>query len=197
MKKLLILAELTFAAGLLPAQAQNTKEVRRVVTGLDASGKAVAIFDSAVPLATLRSPNPAGDMWITGKSPTDYSAKEDWAKTNSVGVSPPHGGTIFRIVEFPPTTERIPNLDVNTMMKVIGDHAPKKGLPPRHSMMHRTRSLDYALILSGEIDMMLDDTEVHLKAGDVVVQQATNHAWVNRGKENCRIAFILMDAQEP
>ena len=99
MKKLLILAALTLAAGLLPAQAQNTKEVRRVVTGLDASGKAVAIFDSAVPLATLRSPNPAGDMWITSKSPTDYSAKDDWAKTNSVGVSPPKGGTIFRIVE--------------------------------------------------------------------------------------------------
>ena len=64
-------------------------------------------------------------------------------------------------------------------------------------MMHRTRSLDYAIIMSGEIDMLMDDTEVHLKAGDVVVQQATNHAWVNRGKEVCRIAFILMDSQEP
>lgn len=196
MKKLLLLAALAVAANFTPAQAQN-KEVRRVVTGLDSSGKAVAIYDSAVPLATLRSPNPAGDIWITTKSPTDYSAKEDWAKTNSVGVSPPKGGTIFRIVEFPPTTEKVNSMDVNTMMKVIGDHAPKKGLPPRHSMMHRTRSLDYALILSGEIDMLLDDTEVHLKAGDVLVQQATNHAWVNRGKENCRIAFILMDAQEP
>jgi len=64
-------------------------------------------------------------------------------------------------------------------------------------MMHRTRSLDYAIIMSGEIDMLLDDTEVHLKAGDVIVQQATNHAWVNRGKEVCRVAFILMDSQEP
>jgi uncharacterized cupin superfamily protein len=64
-------------------------------------------------------------------------------------------------------------------------------------MMHRTRSVDYAIIIAGEIDMLLDDGEVHLKAGDVVVQQATNHAWVNRGKEVCRIAFILMDSQEP
>jgi uncharacterized cupin superfamily protein len=88
-------------------------------------------------------------------------------------------------------------MDINLMMKVVGDHAPKKGLPPKHPMMHRTRSLDYAIILSGEIDMMLDDTVVHLKAGDVVIQQATNHAWVNRGKEICRIAFILMDSQEP
>ena len=64
-------------------------------------------------------------------------------------------------------------------------------------MMHRTRSVDYAIILSGEIDMLLDDSEVHLKAGDVVVQQATNHAWVNRSGKPCRVAFILMDSQEP
>jgi len=57
--------------------------------------------------------------------------------------------------------------------------------------------LDYAIIRSGEIDMMLDDKVVHLKAGDVVVQQATNHAWINHGKEVCRIAFILMDGKEP
>jgi uncharacterized cupin superfamily protein len=64
-------------------------------------------------------------------------------------------------------------------------------------MMHRTRTVDYALIMSGEIDMMLDEGEVHLKAGDVVVQQATNHAWINRGKVPCRVAFILMDSQDP
>jgi uncharacterized cupin superfamily protein len=91
----------------------------------------------------------------------------------------------------------VEKMDMNTMMKVVGDHAPAKGVPVRHPMMHRTRSLDYAIIMSGEIDMLLDDGEVHLKAGDVVVQQATNHAWVNRGKEVCRIAFILMDGQEP
>lgn len=78
---------------------------------------------------------------------------------------------------------------------------PKKGLPPHHPMMHRTRtrSLDYAIIMSGEIDMLMDEGEVHLilKAGDVIVQQATNHAWVNRGPAPCRIAFVLMDSREP
>ena len=197
MKRLLIALSLVVVTGMAFAQDKKAPEVRRVVTGIDASGKAVALFDSVVPLKSLRSPNPAGEMWITNKSPTGYSAKDDWAKTNEVGVSPPAGGTIFRIVDFPPTSEKVNAMDVNTMMKVIGDHAPKKGLPPRHSMMHRTRSLDYVLIMSGEIDMLLDETEVHLKAGDVMVQQATNHAWINRGKEPCRIAFILMDAQEP
>ena len=63
--------------------------------------------------------------------------------------------------------------------------------------MHRTRSIDYAIVISGEIDMLLDDSEVHLKAGDVMVQQGTNHAWENRGTEVCRIAFVLIDAQTP
>jgi len=64
--------------------------------------------------------------------------------------------------------------------------------------MHRTRTIDYAIILSGEIDMLLDDNEeVHLKAGDILVQQATNHAWVNRSKDICRICFVLIDGKEP
>ena len=62
--------------------------------------------------------------------------------------------------------------------------------------MHRTRSIDYAIVLSGEIDMLLDDSDVQLKAGDVLVQQGTIHAWINRGKEPCRIAFILIDAKD-
>src|SRR5260370_14508738 len=63
-------------------------------------------------------------------------------------------------------------------------------------MMHRTRSLDYGVILSGEIDMMLDDTTVHLKQGDVVVQQATNHGWINHGTQPCRILFVLLDSRQ-
>ncbi len=77
------------------------------------------------------------------------------------------------------------------MMKVVGDHAPARGLPVKHPLMHRTRTVDYAVILAGEIDMMLDDTVVHVKAGDVVIQQATNHAWINRGTQPCRVLFVL------
>jgi len=177
--------------------AQQAPEVRRVVTKLDSSGKAVVMFDGAVPLKSFRSPNPAGEMWVTEKSLPDFNWTEDRALTK-VGLVPPKNGTIFRIVDFVPLSpEAVKKMDINLMMKVVGDHAPAKGLPPRHPMMHRTRSLDYAIIMSGEIDMLLDDGEVHLKAGDVVVQQATNHAWVNRSGKPCRIAFILMDSQEP
>jgi mannose-6-phosphate isomerase-like protein (cupin superfamily) len=89
------------------------------------------------------------------------------------------------------------NLDPSTMHQSLGDSAPKRGLPPRHPAMHRTRTVDYAVVMAGEIDMLLDDSEIHLKAGDVLVQQGTNHAWVNRGAEPCRIAFILIDSKEP
>ena len=177
--------------------AQQPPEVRRIVTKIDSSGKAVVMFDGAVQLKSFRSPNPAGEMWVTDKSLPDFNWSADRALTK-VGLVPPKNGTIFRIVDFVPLSpEMEKKMDINLMMKVVGDHAPAKGLPPRHPMMHRTRSLDYAIILSGEIDMLLDDSEVHLKAGDVVVQQATNHAWVNRSGKPCRVAFILMDSQEP
>jgi len=177
--------------------AQQAPEVRRVVTKLDSSGKAVVMFDAAVQLKSFRSPNPAGEMWVTDKSLPDFSWSADRALTK-VGLVPPKNGTIFRIVDFVPLSrEAEKKMDINLMMKVVGDHAPAKGLPPRHPMMHRTRSLDYAIIMSGEIDMLLDEGEVHLKAGDVIVQQATNHAWVNRSGKPCRVAFILMDSQEP
>ncbi len=179
------------------AQAQQkTPEVRRVVTALDANGRAVALFDGPVQLKSLRSPNPAGEMWVSDQYPPAYSWKDDRAQIK-VGLIPPANGTIFRIVDFPPMKPEVEKMDINTMMKVVGDHAPAKGVPVRHPMMHRTRSLDYAIIMSGEIYMLLDDGEVLMKAGDVVVQQATNHAWVNRSKEVCRIAFILMDGKEP
>src|SRR5262249_57500800 len=88
-------------------------------------------------------------------------------------------------------------MDPNLMMKVVGDHAPARGLQVKHALMHRTRTIDYAVVLSGEIDMMLDDSTVHVKTGDVVIQQATNHAWINHGKEPCRILFVLMDSKQP
>jgi mannose-6-phosphate isomerase-like protein (cupin superfamily) len=72
-----------------------------------------------------------------------------------------------------------------------------RGVPVTNPLMHRTRTVDYAIVMSGEIDMMLDDKTVHLKAGDVVVQQATNHAWLNDGTEPCRTIFVFLDSKQP
>ena len=176
--------------------AQQPPEVRRVVTALDASGKAVVLIDERTRLTAPRPPNYAANIWVTDKSPPDFSSKDDRGKTK-IGLVPPKSGTVFRIVDFAPDSQGEHPTDMNYMMRIVGDDAPAKGRAPSHPMMHRTRSLDYAIIMSGEIDMLLDEGEVHLKAGDVIVQQATNHAWVNRSGKPCRVAFILIDSQEP
>jgi naringenin degradation protein FdeH len=174
-----------------------SKDVRRVVTTVDRDGKAVVLLDDVNQHAKVR---PHGTvtrlLWVADETPADMSGSADRA-AREIGIAPPAGGSIFRIVEFPPTSKEVEALPLDYQHKIIGDHSPKRGLPPRHPMMHRTRSIDYAVIMSGEIDMLLDDTEIHFKAGDVLVQQGTNHAWVNRGSEPCRIAFILIDAQDP
>ena len=196
-----IVLAVTAAAGLLAAgafaqQQGAASHIRRVVTALDSTGKAVILADSEMPLPSMRSPNPAGELWVTDKSPPDLTSV-DRVATTKIGFMPPRNGNVLRIVDFVPMTPAVESMDMNTMMKVVGDGAPAKGRPPKHPMMHRTRTLDYAIILSGEIDLMLDEQQVHLKAGDVVIQQATNHAWINHGKDVCRIAFVLMDSQEP
>jgi mannose-6-phosphate isomerase-like protein (cupin superfamily) len=189
-----VLVAFSIASG--SVAAQQAPEVRRVVTALDASGKAVVLIDERTRLTAPRPPNYAANVWVTDKSLPDFSSKDDRSKTK-IGLVPPKSGTVFRIVDFAPDSQGEHPTDMNHMMKIVGAEAPKRGLPPRHPMMHRTRSLDYAIIMSGEIDMLLDEGEVHLKAGDVIVQQATNHAWVNRSGKPCRVAFILIDSQEP
>ncbi|HKF08576.1 MAG TPA: cupin domain-containing protein [Xanthobacteraceae bacterium] len=173
-------------------------DVRRVVTTIDTKDKAVVFFDGPTPHKKVRPQTQTVSrlLWVTDQTPADLSGRADRAAID-IGIMPPRGGSVFRIVEFPPETAQTRNLDPSTMHQSLGDGAPKRGLPPRHPAMHRTRTVDYAVVMTGEIDMLLDDSEIHLKAGDVLVQQGTNHAWVNRGTEPCRIAFVLIDAKEP
>lgn len=169
---------------------------RRVVTGHDDSGKAVVLFDGAAPNVKVRKA--AGGivstlLWVTEESPPSISASSD-RSDREIGVAPPDGGTIFRIVDFPPAGDSA-SIDSEAFLREMGlGHG---GAPGRNPFTHRTRTVDYAVVISGEIDMLLDDSEIHLKAGDVLVQQGTNHAWVNRGEDTCRIAFVLIDAEEP
>jgi hypothetical protein len=174
----------------------SASDIHRVVTGLDASNKSMALFDSRVTLDVGKSGNPGAILWITDSYPLGFSQNDTGKR--QIGISPPANGTVIRVVEFPPIDDAaLAKMDPNLMMKVVGDNAPGRGVPVTNPLMHRTRTVDYAIIMSGEIDMMLDDKTVHLKAGDVVVQQATNRAWLNRTKEPCRIVFVLMDSQQP
>lgn len=173
------------------------KPTRRIVTGHDADGKAVVLFDGPSPHVRQRSEgsNVLTAMWVTSEMPVEMSSTDDRALTKT-GTPPNPNSTIFRIVDFAPYKPGDKPIDHHKMLTEMGIDPATQGYA-RHDNTHRTRSIDYALILEGEIDMLLDDTEVHVKAGDVMVQQGTSHAWVNRGDKPCRIAFILIDAKEP
>jgi quercetin dioxygenase-like cupin family protein len=143
-----------------------TLQLRRVVTGHDANGRAIATIDEiSKNVVSARPKASACVVWTTEGFPVDNTGDEDQG-LRETGTTLP-GGTVFRVVEFEP------------------------GNSPR---VHRTDSIDYAVVIAGEIDMELDDTVVHLKAGDVLVQRGTIHNWVNNGSENCIIAFALIDA---
>jgi mannose-6-phosphate isomerase-like protein (cupin superfamily) len=144
-------------------------QLRRVVTGHDEGGRAVVIIDEmAKNVAQPRPGLSASVVWTTDTIPADNSGVDDGG-ARKVGTTLP-GGTVFRVIEFMP------------------------GNAPR---IHRTDTIDYAVVISGEIDMELEpgDVEVHLKAGDVLVQRGTIHNWVNRGTAPCQIAFILIAAK--
>jgi mannose-6-phosphate isomerase-like protein (cupin superfamily) len=169
--------------------SNTSADIRRVVTALDGNDKAIALFDSRPALDGGGSGSASAILWATDGAPAGLSFKDDSAAKPRTGL-PPDTGTALLVVEFSPLDPAAEaKMDPNLMMKVIGDRAPARGLPVRHPLMHRTRTVDYAVVLSGEIDMMLDDSVVHIKAGDVVVQQATNHAWINRGTQPCRMLF--------
>lgn len=172
------------------------KQIRRVITGHDGHGTAVVVSDS-VATNILQRPNRPGvtltNLWQEACVPTEYDGATETVAGPFV-LQPPKGGVVFRTVEFEPEDpEVLAGLDGRAAFAEMGA-ADNIVAGARHPFMHRTDSVDYAVILQGEIDMLLDDSEVHLRAGDVVVQRGTNHAWSNRGTETCIIAFVLVDA---
>ncbi len=173
------------------------RQTRRVITGHDEHGKAIVVADNSTPNVKVRK---VGNLtstlvWVTDATPANLESASD-PSLRETGVAPPPGGSILRIVDFPPEVEA-GTLDNAAMLREMGLSGTANDAGARHASMHRTRSIDYAVVLEGEIDMLLDDSEVHLKAGDVLIQRATNHAWVNRSETPCRIAFVLIDAVEP
>ncbi len=150
---------------------------RRVVTGHDARGRSVVLTDGPVPVhRTIPGDGVAFyEIWQTDGAPASISPTEAGEPTQrSLAVPPPASGTKIRINEFLP------------------GHLDGRGL---QSPVHRTESVDYGVVLSGEITLVLDDSETTLRAGDIVIQRGTDHAWANRGGEPARVLFILIDGE--
>ena len=177
-------------------------KIRRVITGHDANGKAVVLQDGYAPNVHTNPHRPGHisvEMWKTLDMPIVIKADEQDPTGGPKRQHPTPNGTVFRISIVPPETEATRNISpeqARAAFKEMGNEtASTFGQNRRHPFMHRTETIDYAVVLEGEITMMLDDSEVHLKAGDVVIQRGTNHAWSNRSGKPCTIAFSSHDGK--
>jgi mannose-6-phosphate isomerase-like protein (cupin superfamily) len=170
--------------------------VRRVLTGHDGAGRSTFIADGPAP--TLKEmPHFPGlaltDLWETTGAPASNTGDED-AASRPVRLEPPKNGTILRIVEFPPDSTRPRGADGSAGFKAIGaSHAQDKA--SADPMMHKTSTVDYIIVLKGEIHAIMETGEKLLKAGDVLVQRGTNHSWSVRGSEPCIVAAVLVSAK--
>lgn len=171
------------------------RSFRRVVTGHDENGVAIIESDQTATQKLQRPSRPGvtlTNFWLSDGTPAEYDGPLETC-TGPFILHPPTNGSVFRCVEFlPEDPEILAKLDGKLAFAEMGasDNIVENA---RHPFMHRTNSVDYTVILSGEIYMMMDEDEVLLKAGDMVIQRGTNHAWSNRGTEPCVIAFVLVD----
>ena len=173
------------------------RPVRRVVTGHRPDGRSTVLVDAVAPNVKQRGAGNASTLlWVTDGCPAKVTGSTDEA-AREIGVPPPGRGSIFRIAEFPPHSGGEVR-DNAALLREFGiGPEVARGHAPRHPAIHRTRTIDYVIVLEGEIDLLLDEGEVRLAAGDVVVQRGTNHAWINRGAAVCRLGMVFLDAQEP
>lgn len=146
---------------------------RRIVTGHDDAGVSVIVSDAEVPVSRELPQDGVAfhEVWVTAESPALIHAGAEDPTAGSITVPPPTHGTRIRINEFLP------------------GHLDERGL---QSPVHRTESIDYGIVLEGEITLILDDSEVTAHAGDIVIQRGTDHAWANRGETIARVAFVLV-----
>jgi len=169
---------------------------RRIVTGHDERGRAVVLFDGESPHRFVLEK--AGglrltEIWETRSSPADNSGGRD-AADHERRIAPVGDGSVFRIIEYPPDSVRLKTLAPDRFFDAMGAKAADAATR-RHPGMHKTDTVDYCVVLSGEIWAVLDEGEVLLRAGDCLVQRGTHHAWSNRTEAPCVIAFVLIAAK--
>lgn len=177
-------------------------EIRRIVTGHSADGKAIVAENGPLPHVNrpaLQEGLAFHEVWSTTQTPMPLSFSQPDPTDSYRDTAPPANGTIIRFVDIPPEGQDGPEFDkehASALFEAVGlGDSAKHVSAGRHPLMHRTQSVDYGVVISGEIVLILDEEEVALRPGDVVVQRGTIHAWANRSDTVCRMLFVLNDAR--
>jgi mannose-6-phosphate isomerase-like protein (cupin superfamily) len=175
--------------------------IHRVVTGHDAAGRSIVSSDGPMPTVVEVRAIPGTvfhEVWSTDATPAAVGNGAD-PTTGALTLPPPPQGTRMRFVDIPPDTPEFlahGAARMNEAFEQVGDvKASTVRADSPHPLMHRTESVDYGVVIEGEMTLVLDDSEVALKAGSVVVQRGTNHAWANRSGKPCRMLFVLVDGR--
>jgi mannose-6-phosphate isomerase-like protein (cupin superfamily) len=176
---------------------------RRIVTGHDAQGRAV-ILEDAPPPRVARIGGEHGplffEVWNTRETPARIDRDSGEPPEDGIQLAPPKNGTRIRVLDVPPEDPSVAKLtpeQARAHFAEVGaaDAASHSGRGSKHAFMHRTETIDYGIVLAGEITLIMDEGETVVRAGDIVIQRGTNHGWANRGTVPCRIAFILIDGR--
>jgi quercetin dioxygenase-like cupin family protein len=178
------------------------KPVRRLITGHDNKGRAVVISDGPAPFVHVNALDPewyATDIFRTDSAPAAIVPSVGETTLGPRRQLPARHGTVLRLNHFPPESETVRKMTPADAQRVFAGLGNEKaatfGKGGHHPLMHRTETIDYAIVLSGEITLVLDGGDVDLKTGDIVVQCGTNHAWSNRSSAPCVVAFVLIDGK--
>ncbi len=173
----------------------------RVITGHDEEGNAIIVENGPIPTTMDFDAIPGTkfhEIWNTTETPSLINLDDQDPTLGPVVLSPPKNGTRIRFVDIPPDTEEFLTQGKDKMEGVFSSigssefSTVKENSP--HPLMHRTESVDYGIVIEGELTLIVDDGEAQLKPGSVVIQRGTNHAWANKSNKMCRIVFILVDA---
>ena len=177
------------------------KSFRRIVTGHDAKGNAI-IQSDAPPERVMTLPHNGPtfyEVWNTRETPARIDRHSGEPREDGVKLSPPRNGTRIRVLDIPPENAVLPadGAAARELFASVGASDALSGGKgkSRHPHMHRTETVDYGIVLEGEITLLVDEGETVVRAGDIVIQRGTNHGWANRSNANCRIAFILIDGK--
>jgi len=179
----------------------DIRPVRRIVTGHDSAGQAIIQEDGSVPRVRQIGAGPTFyEVWNTRATPAPIDAASGEPHEEGIQLAPPKNGTRIRILDIPPDGASLDNVtpeQAREHFAEIGaaDASSNTGAGTRHAHMHRTETIDYGIVLEGEIVLIVDEGETTVGPGDIVVQRGTNHGWANRTDRNCRIAFILIDGK--